>query len=103
MGIQLRILGPLELLRDGSAVQPTSAKQRLLLAVLVVHANEVVSVDALVEALWRGRPPVTAPSVLQTYVSQLRKVIEPGLSRRDHPQVLLTVEPGYFLAVGPDD
>ena len=57
MGIQFRILGPLEVLRDGVAVQPTSAKQRVLLAVLVVRAGEVVPADTLVDAVWPERPP----------------------------------------------
>ena len=101
--MQFRLLGPLEVLRDGVAVQPTSAKQRLLLAVLLVHANEVVAVDTLVEALWGDRPPATATGALQNYVSHLRKAIEPGPTNVGGPQVLLTAEPGYRLAVGPGD
>ena len=99
VGIEFRVLGPLLVLRNGVEVQPRSAKQRLVLAVLLVHANEVVPVGALVEALWGDEPPATATAVVQTYISQLRKVVEPdpGSGR---PRVLVTAEPGYRLSLG---
>lgn len=103
MGVQFRMLGPLEVVDDGVAVQPTSAKQLLLLGVLLVHANELVTVDVLVEALWPSRPPATATNLVQTYVSRLRKVLEPGLERPEQSRVLATVAPGYRLTVVDDD
>ncbi len=103
MGIQFRILGPLEVLRDGVAVQPTSAKQRLLLAVLVVRAGEVVPADTLVDAVWPERPPTTATGTLQNYISQLRKAIEPGVSSGAAPRMLVTAEPGYRLVIPSQD
>ena len=103
MGMQFRVLGALEVLRDGVAVQPTSAKQRALLAVLVVRAGEVVPADTLVDAVWPERPPATATGTLQNYISQLRKAIEPGGASGAARQMLVTAEPGYRLVVGPDD
>lgn len=96
------MLGPLEVLRDGAPVHPKSAKQRLLLAVLLSHPNQVVPVATLVESLWGDDPPATASGVLQTYVSQLRKLIEPQAALRS-PRVLLTTHPGYRLVVGPEE
>ena len=63
MGIQFRVLGALEVLRDGVAVQPTSAKQRVLLAVLVVRAGEVVP----------ARPAVLASDHERTNTKQMRQ------------------------------
>ena len=103
MGIHFRILGPLEVLRDGVAVQPTSAKQRVLLAVLVVRAGEVVPADTLVDAVWPERPPATATGTLQNYISQLRKAIEPGVSSGAAPRMLVTAEPGYRLVIPSQD
>src|SRR3954452_1926529 len=101
--MQFRVLGALEVLRDGVGVQPTSAKQRALLAVLVVRAGEVVPADTLVDAVWPERPPATATGTLQNYISQLRKAIEPGGASGAARQVLVTAEPGYRLVIGPHD
>ena len=68
----LCVLGPLEVGRGGEQVRLGSAQQRRFLAVLVVHANEVVSNDRLVDVLWGDAPPVRAPHTLQTLVSRLR-------------------------------
>lgn len=92
--MEFRILGPLEVLRDGRPVPLTRAKQRALLLALLLRANEVVSVDSLVDALWGERPPPTAHVALQGHVSQVRKVLP--------PQTLLTRPPGYVLQIEPE-
>ena len=89
--MEFRILGPLEIRQNEHAVTCKGAKQRLLLAALLLHANEVVSSDRLIEALWGERPPVTAAKALQMHVSQLRRLLEPDL--------LVTRPPGYELRV----
>jgi DNA-binding SARP family transcriptional activator len=89
--MEFRILGPLEVLEEGGQVDLGGAKQRALLAILLLHANEVVSQDRLIEALWEEDPPETALKALQVYVSQLRKVL--GKER------LETRAPGYRLRV----
>jgi DNA-binding SARP family transcriptional activator len=75
VGLEFRVLGPLEVLVDGSPARLGGPRQRALLAILLVHANEVVPVARLVDELWGDDPPVTAANVLQTYVSQLRKAV----------------------------
>jgi DNA-binding SARP family transcriptional activator len=100
---EFRILGPLEVWRGGSSVQPTSAKQRHLLALLLIHANTVVSTDALLEALWGDRAPPSAPAVLQTYVSQLRRLLEPGSTAGGGSRRLTRVAGGYRLSLAPDE
>ena len=101
-GVELRVLGPLEAVIDGRPVTLPSTKARLLLAALVVQANEVVSTDRLFEALWGAQPPESAANTLQTYVAHLRTALEPGRARRGAGRVLVTRAPGYLLSVSPD-
>jgi DNA-binding SARP family transcriptional activator/tetratricopeptide (TPR) repeat protein len=89
--MEFRILGPLEVLADGRAVDLGGQKQRGLLAMLLLEANRVVASDRLVDALWEEEPPETASKALQVYVSQLRKLL--GKDR------LQTKAPGYLLRV----
>jgi YVTN family beta-propeller protein len=91
--VEFLILGPLEL-RDGQqVVRLGSPKQRVLLGVLLLHANETVSVARLVDELWGERPPATAEKLVQGYVHALRKQLGDG--------VLHTRPPGYLLSVEP--
>jgi DNA-binding SARP family transcriptional activator len=73
--VEYRILGPLEVEENGQARQLGGAKQRALLAVLLVHANEVVSADRLIESVWGEHRPATAAKTLQVHVSRLRKAL----------------------------
>lgn len=75
MTIDIRILGPLEVFTAGEPVPLTRAKPRALLALLLIHAGEVVSADRLIDELWSGAPPATAKDALQNYVSQLRRTL----------------------------
>jgi DNA-binding SARP family transcriptional activator len=93
--MEFGILGPLEVLEEGQALDLGAAKQRSLLAVLVLNANQVVSRDRLIDALWGERPPETAAKALQVYVSQLRRVL--GRER------LRTKSPGYLLQLDRDE
>src|SRR5919201_26971 len=68
--------------------------ERAVLALLLLHAHEVVSSDRLIEELWAGEPPGTAQTALQGYVSQLRKTLG-----RD---AVVTRAPGYVLAIAPE-
>ena len=88
----LCVLGSLEVVRDGQPVRLGSGQQRRLLAVLVVHANEVVSSDRLVDVLWGEHPPQSSTHSLQTLLSRLRATL--GDDR------LETCPPGYRLRVG---
>ena len=91
MATGLCVLGPLEVVRGGERVRLGSGQQRRLLAVLVVHANEVVSRDRLVDVLWGDGPPPSATQTLQGLVSRLRATF--GDDR------LETRPPGYRLGV----
>src|SRR5215212_1054132 len=91
---EFRILGPLELVDEGRQVELAGGRQRALLALLLLHANEVVSSDRLIDGLWGERPPATASKVLQNAVSQLRRALGDGL--------IVTRAPGYLLQVEPD-
>ena len=95
MGWDFRILGPLEVLNDGTPVLLSGQKQRALLAVFLLRANDVVPAERLIELLWGESPPRTAPTSLQNLVSQLRKALGSGL-------LLETRAPGYRLRLEPD-
>jgi DNA-binding SARP family transcriptional activator len=92
--LDFRILGPLEVQRDGEPLAITGRNQRSLLTLLLLRANEVVSAERLVNEIWGERPPKTATTSLQNAVSQLRKVIG--------ADALLTRAPGYVLAIHPE-
>ena len=101
--VQFRLLGPLEAQDGERRVELGRPKQRVLLAVLLVHANDVVSLDRLIEELWGEEPPPQAAASLQTYVSNLRRALEPGRLARAPSRVLVSQPPGYRLVVGSDD
>ena len=93
--MEFRILGPLEVLSDGQALDLGGQKQRALLALLLLEANKPVSRDRLIDALWEEEPTATAQKAIQVYVSQLRKLL--GKER------LLTRPPGYLLHAEADE
>jgi DNA-binding SARP family transcriptional activator len=87
------ILGPLQV-RDGSRTfQVAGAKQRALLALLLLNANRVVSSDRLIDALWNEEPPESGATALQVLVSRLRVTLGPG------GRHLVTESPGYALRI----
>lgn len=93
--MDIRILGPLEVLDDGRALELGGTKQRAVLALLALNANRVVTVDQLAEALWDGEPPDSGRKAIQVHVSQLRKVL--GRER------VQTKAGGYVLGVQADE
>jgi predicted ATPase/DNA-binding SARP family transcriptional activator len=93
--MEFRILGPLEVVENGQRLELGGGKHRALLAVLLLHANEVVSTDRLIDALWEQQSPDGGRKTLQVYVSQLRKAL--GKDR------LQTQAPGYRLRVDRDE
>jgi DNA-binding SARP family transcriptional activator/DNA-binding beta-propeller fold protein YncE len=98
--MEYRILGPLEVTDDGRTIRVAGAKQRALLAVLLVHANEVVSRDRLIDELWGDHPPDTAAAALQVHVSQLRKALERRDDADGEPETyIVTKPPRYVLRV----
>jgi len=101
--VRFLVLGPLEIFDGERPVPLGSAKQRLLLAALLVHANTVVSVDRLADLLWGDEPPADAAATLQSYVSRLRAVLEPQRAGGGPGRVLVTQPPGYLLRVGGEE
>ncbi|MDQ3875236.1 MAG: AfsR/SARP family transcriptional regulator, partial [Actinomycetota bacterium] len=97
--MEFRILGPLEVHAGGRTVPLGGGKQRAVLAILLLHANQPVSTNRLIDELWGDEPPDTAAKAVQVYVSQLRKVLQPPGS----PEVLLTRPSGYQLQLEPDE
>lgn len=98
--MEFRMLGPLEVRRGEETLALGGAKQRALFAILLLHANHVVSRERLAELLWGDEPPSTADHVIEVYVSQLRRVLEPDGA----PYKLLVRKPaGYVLQVSPSD
>jgi SARP family transcriptional regulator, regulator of embCAB operon len=103
------VLGPL-LVRHGSVtVVPTAPKPRTVLAMLALHANQLVSVDALIHELWDSGAPRTATTTVQTYVLQLRRHIgeslksAPGAAHATDPKRILATHPGGYMLNTPDD
>ncbi len=94
--MEFRLLGPLEVIAEGRVVPLDAPKQRALLALLLVRANEPVSRDLLIEELWAGRPPPSATKVLQTYVSQLRRVLGRDVIRTAPSAYELRADAGSF-------
>jgi DNA-binding SARP family transcriptional activator/WD40 repeat protein len=100
--IQFGVLGSLEIRRDGMGVELTSARLRRVLAVLLTHANQVVSSDRLLEWGWPDGWPSGAEATLRTTVSRLRSVVEPDRRRAESAR-LRTEPPGYVLHVDADE
>jgi DNA-binding SARP family transcriptional activator len=100
--VEFRVLGPLEVRDNGEALALGGAKQRSLLAILLLNTNEVVSTDRLIDQLWGAQAPDTAAKALQVHVSQLRKVLEPGRRAGESGQLLQTRSPGYLLELEPE-
>ena len=92
--LDFRLLGSLEVHRDGERVPLTGRNQRALLTLLLLHANEIVSSERLIDDMWGEHPPRTAATSLQNAVSQLRKLLG--------AEALVTRAPGYVLAADPD-
>ena len=92
--MEFRILGPLEAWEGGHEMSLGGPRPRALLALLLLHANEVVSADRLIDELWGEDSPEDAAAALRVNVSRLRKTL---------PQdVLTTRSPGYVLRVERD-
>jgi DNA-binding SARP family transcriptional activator len=92
--VEYRILGPLEVRDGGRSLSLGTAKQQALLAVLILHANEFVPRERLIDELWGGAPPTTAGKAVQVYVSHLRKLLA-----HNGEQAISTRSGGYLLSL----
>ena len=100
--MEFRILGSMEVLDGDRCVDLPAGRGRALLAVLVLHAGEVVSAERLIDELWGENPPPTASTIVQGLVSKLRKLLEPGRGKGEPGGIVQTVGPGYRLTVDPE-
>jgi DNA-binding SARP family transcriptional activator len=92
--VEFRILGSLQVLDGDTPVEVTGAKQRAVLALLIVRANEVVGSERLIDELWGEQAPRNAAAALYSHVSRLRKALG--------PEVLARREWGYVLRTPPE-
>jgi DNA-binding SARP family transcriptional activator len=99
--VEIRILGPLELW-DAERVPLGGVRQRGVLAALLVHPNEVVSTERLVDDLWGESPPRTAAKMIHNSTSQLRRVLGDGTVGQPKGIELLTRSGGYMLRIDPE-
>jgi DNA-binding SARP family transcriptional activator len=98
----IRVLGPLEAEVEGTRADLGGPLQRAVLALLLMERGRVVSVDRMIDQLWRGEPPPRAIASLQAYVSNLRRILEPGRARRAQARILVSAPPGYAVRL-PDE
>jgi DNA-binding SARP family transcriptional activator/tetratricopeptide (TPR) repeat protein len=92
--LEILLLGPLEVRRDGAVVRIGGAKPRMLLADLALSVGVAVSVDRIIDDLWGERPPKSAEHGVEVHVSKLRTHVGEG--------VIVTRNPGYALEIDPD-
>jgi DNA-binding NarL/FixJ family response regulator/DNA-binding SARP family transcriptional activator len=92
--VEFRILGPLEVVEEGRPLVLGRLKERIVLAVLLLHANEFVSRERLIDELWGASPPATARKAVNVYISKLRKTLI-----RDGDDPITTADGGYRLVV----
>src|ERR671911_393963 len=92
--MEFRILGPLEASAAGRELSLGGPKPRALLALLLLHSNEVLPADRLIDELWGEDSPADAAAALRVNVSRLRKALP--------EDVLTTRSPGYLIRVEPD-
>ncbi|HJS71169.1 MAG TPA: BTAD domain-containing putative transcriptional regulator [Acidimicrobiia bacterium] len=97
--MKFRVLGHLEVVGGAGNVALGSPKQRTVLAILLLHANEIVPTDRIIDLVWGESPPRTAEHSVQIYISELRKALA-GSGAGD---LIETRPPGYLINVHPDD
>src|SRR2546428_2599122 len=94
--MEFRILGPLEVVDEGRSLPLGGLRQRALLAILLLHRNEVVATARLMDELWGEKPPATGAKTVHVYVSRLRKTLGEGILLSRPPGYLLRLEPGQL-------
>ena len=95
--LEFRVLGPVEVVRDGQTVPISGAMRRAALAVLLVQFGQPTPANRLIEALWDDAPPRTAEGTLHTHLSHLRRLLDPEREARTRGLVLVTNPSGYMI------
>lgn len=97
--LQLQLLGPLRVCRDGAEVAAGPPQQAFLLAVLLARAGRPVSTNELIDLIWGDDVPATALNIIQKYIGALRRILEPGLTDRGNGSFLLRRGKSYLFTV----
>ena len=100
--LEFRLLGPFEVSSGQRMILSGGGKRRAVLAVLLLSANQAVSVERLIDALWGETPPASAVNLVQGYVSDLRRTLEPDRPPRASGRRLVSSH-GYRLVVSEDE
>ena len=100
--MEFRVLGPLEVFGDGRPLLVTSARQRALLALLILNANRVLTPDRIIDELWGETPPESGTKTVVFHVGKLREILEPDRRKGDPGSVLVTESAGYILEADPE-
>ena len=100
--MEFRLLGPVEAVDDDRVAAVGAGKRLALLALLLVHRNELLPAERLIDELWGEAPPATAAKSLQVHVSQLRKALRAAGDAANGDR-LVTRGHGYALRVEPDE
>ena len=100
-GLWITVLGPLTAHRDGQPLDLGPAGQQAVLGVLALHAGSLVHRDTIIAAVWGQDGPPSAVKMVQSYVSGLRRILDPGRSPRDRDGLLVSAGTSYVLQPGP--
>ncbi len=100
--LRVGVLGPVRAWLSDRELPPGPPRQQAVLGMLAMRADRVVSRDELVDAVWGQQAPASAEGGVHTYVAGLRRLLEPGRSRRGPSQVLATAGTGYVLRLNAE-
>lgn len=101
--LRFEVLGPVRALRDGLPIDLGPAKQRAVLAVLLLSPGRPVPTHRIVDAVWGDEPPENGTNVVQKYVAGLRRALDPDRSPRTPGELLTLTDGGYVLQAGALD
>jgi len=102
-GVRVRLLGPVAAWRGDTSLSLGSARRLAVFSMLALHANQPVSREELINAVWGEDAPASATGNVYTYVSELRRALEPRRDRWSAGQVLLSGGGSYCLQLNADD
>ena len=100
-GLTLRVLGELDAVRDGVVIDLGGRRQRAVLAALIIARGDVVSAERLAECVWGDGAAARSGGPLHSYVSHLRRRMQPDAGARGRTDVIVRVGAGYSLSIGP--
>ncbi|HEY5881348.1 MAG TPA: BTAD domain-containing putative transcriptional regulator, partial [Nakamurella sp.] len=100
--IELRVLGELDAVREGVVIDLGGRRQRAVLAALIIARGDVVSAERLAECVWGDGAAARSGGPLHSYVSHLRRRMQPDAGARGRTDMIVRVGPGYTLSIGPD-